>query len=227
MRVNGLFNIVNYAFRMNSHAILRSNDIMIPVLSKNVVLREFTKQDAPHLFKVIDSNRERLREWLCWVDATNSEENSLSFILNSRQQRQEETALILGIFQEERLCGAVSFVSIDKSKKIAELGYWVARDFQGKGITTSACLALIDYGFNKLSLNEIYAKTLVENVKSLNVFKTLRLFCSDEGEEEQYHRGVIRKLYVTKGAMTKEHWEQLKDKRRFTESYDPIKSKTY
>lgn len=224
MRVRGLFGIASYAFRMSSSSsILNSKDIAIPVLSKGVVLKEFTEQDASQLFKVIDRNREHLREWLFWVDATNSEENSLSFIMHSRKQREEGSALILGVFQEEKLAGTVSFVSIDKLKKKAELGYWLAHDFQGKGITTNACLALMEYGFNELSLSEIYAKSLVENSKSLNVFRTLKLFCSDEGEEEQYHRGIIRKLNVTKGTMTKENWDQLKSIYRFSDAYDSSK----
>ncbi|MBK7633025.1 MAG: GNAT family N-acetyltransferase [Saprospiraceae bacterium] len=46
---------------------------------------------------------------------------------------------------------------IDHQNKIGEIGYWLTY-VQGKGITTSACEALLSFCFNELQLNRIEIK---------------------------------------------------------------------
>jgi len=49
-------------------------------------LRLLEERHAPALFKVVERERAQLREWLPWVDATRSEEDSLSFIRSVLEQ---------------------------------------------------------------------------------------------------------------------------------------------
>jgi len=50
-----------------------------------------------------------------------------------------------------------------------DLGYRLIQKYWGKGFATEAAKASIDYGFEKLNLNEIYAMADCENIKSNNV----------------------------------------------------------
>ena len=47
------------------------------------------EDDAGELFDVVDSNREYLREWLPWLDATRSVEDEKAFISNSLEEYQK------------------------------------------------------------------------------------------------------------------------------------------
>lgn len=50
--------------------------------------------------------------------------------------------------------------------KNAELGYWLAEPFWGKGIMTQAILQMIDYGFSIYDIQRIYARPFGTNIGS-------------------------------------------------------------
>lgn len=212
MRILPLLGLFNYSLcRGYSHLMMRPADISIPVLSqRDTILRELKTEDAPSFYSLIDKNRDFLREWLFWVDLTNAEKDSFDFIVNSRQQRREGKALVLGLFHEGKVSGTVSLVSIDQAKSTAELGYWIAPSFEGRGLVTSSCLALMEYGFDTLGLDEIYAKAVTKNAKSVNVFSRIGLLSQAQDKEQQYYKGTNIEFDMTKGTMTKDNWLKLK-----------------
>ncbi len=63
------------------------------------------------------------------------------------------------------------------------IGYWLGGEYEGKGIMTRACTALIDYGFGELGLNRIVIRASTENTRSQAV--PLRLGFTREGVERQ------------------------------------------
>lgn len=186
--------------------------IIVPLSRSNqLILRELKESDAVPLFSTIDSNRAHLREWLPWVDSTIQLEDSKKFIATSTKQNQEGTALVLGMFDNGKLLGTTSFVSINQIKKTSELGYWVCKSSQGKGLVTASCRALIDYGFDKLLLRKVVVKCVTENHRSMQVVKRIGFSCS-EVYEEQYTRGMINILKVTHGNLTRKDWKLIKIK---------------
>ncbi len=60
-------------------------------------------------------------------------------------------------------------------KNYYDLGYRLNKKYWGKGIATEAALASLEYAFNKLSSNEVYAMTDCENIGSNNVLKKVGL----------------------------------------------------
>lgn len=53
----------------------------------------------------------------------------------------------------------------------AEIGYWVGKPFWNNGYTSEAMKPIIEYGFQKLNLNKIYATHLRENPASGKVME--------------------------------------------------------
>lgn len=56
-----------------------------------------------------------------------------------------------------------------------DLGYRLNKNYWGKGFATEAAKASLNYGFNTLNLNEIYAIADSENVASKNVIEKVGL----------------------------------------------------
>ena len=52
---------------------------------------------------------------------------------------------------------------------MAEIGYELHPDFQGKGLMQEAISTVTDYGFNKMNLKVITAFTHINNLRSTNV----------------------------------------------------------
>jgi len=53
----------------------------------------------------------------------------------------------------------------------AELGYWLAEPFWGKGIMTKATRVLSEYAFEELGLLRIFAKTYTTNTASIRMLE--------------------------------------------------------
>lgn len=55
---------------------------------------------------------------------------------------------------------------IDKNNNKGELGYWIGIDYWGNGFATEAVSKIIEFGFNDLNLNKIWASALTRNKAS-------------------------------------------------------------
>lgn len=55
--------------------------------------------------------------------------------------------------------------------KNAELGYWLAEPFWGKGIMTKAIGQMVDYGFENFEINRIFARPFGSNIGSQRALK--------------------------------------------------------
>jgi len=53
----------------------------------------------------------------------------------------------------------------------AELGYWLGEKYWGKGITSSAVKGILEYGFNELGLERIFAKPFEHNTASRRILE--------------------------------------------------------
>jgi [ribosomal protein S5]-alanine N-acetyltransferase len=71
---------------------------------------------------------------------------------------------------------------------LAEIGYWVAEDYWGKGIATAALRQMTDYGFSHRDFRKLYATALAPNIASMRVL-----------EKCGYQREAILKDEVQKG----------------------------
>lgn len=135
-------------------------------IKDNLYLKLFNKNEAEELHKLIESNKDHLKNWLAWVDDMEDIENVKEFIEKTRQGFASEESITAGIWYENELVGVTGYNNIDWENKKANLGYWLDQDQQGKGIITSACKALVDNAFNNFNLNKVEIKCAEGNVKS-------------------------------------------------------------
>lgn len=74
---------------------------------------------------------------------------------------------ILAIEINEEAAGAIGLhPQQDVYRKNAELGYWLAEPYWGKGIITEAIRQMVDYGFKNWDINRIYARPFGHNAAS-------------------------------------------------------------
>jgi ribosomal-protein-serine acetyltransferase len=160
---------------------------------------------APALFELVNANRPHLREWLPWVDHMQTVEQFLNFIAQSKKKEAAGTDFAFMILYNGVAAGRIGIYNIDNQNKIGAIGYWLGAAFAGKGITTKACRALIDYCFTVLDINRIEIKCGTGNHKSQAVAE--RLGFNKEGiirrGELLYNNFIDLYLY----AMLKADWK--------------------
>jgi RimJ/RimL family protein N-acetyltransferase len=81
--------------------------------------------------------------------------HSKNFIRGTLKQFAENNGFHAGIWHEGRLAGVVGYHAIDWEHRSTSLGYWLGQEFEGKGLATNACRALVDHAFEELGLNRV------------------------------------------------------------------------
>lgn len=135
-------------------------------IDADLELRLLVGRDAAELFALTDQNRDHLRRYLPWVDQTRSLLDTSDFIRSSLQQLANDNGFQAGIWYRGRLAGAIGFLYWNWPNSKTELGYWLGATFQGHGIMTRACGALIDYTFDELGLNRVEIQCAAGNTRS-------------------------------------------------------------
>ncbi|QQE81429.1 GNAT family N-acetyltransferase [Alicyclobacillus sp. SO9] len=152
-------------------------------VNEDIALKLLTQQDADEVFRLTDESREYLREWLPWVDFTKSVSDSRNFLLSVQEQWAANNGFQAGICYRNELAGVIGFHEVNWANKSSSLGYWLAEGFQGKGIMTEACRAMVSIAFEQYGLNRVEIRAAAENHKSRAIPE--RLGFKEEGRVRQ------------------------------------------
>lgn len=79
---------------------------------------------------------------------------------------------VFAIATPEEAIGAIGFRLQDDVERIsAEIGYWLAEDYWGQGITTAALKAVTEYAMRNHDLRRVYAEPYAWNPASFRVLE--------------------------------------------------------
>jgi ribosomal-protein-serine acetyltransferase len=156
-------------------------------------LRLLEESDADELFAVIDANRGHLAAWMPWVGNNHKPEDVLPFIRATRTQVADNNGLQTTIVDPDgRIIGMVGVHAIDWANRKTSIGYWLARDHQGRGIMTAAVRAYVDHAFQTWGLNRVTIEAAVGNARSRAIPE--RLGFREEGTLRETERVGDRML---------------------------------
>ena len=163
---------------------------MQKILKKDKIeLKTFLADESPTLFNLIDKNRDHIGKWLIWVEKTKTTEDTEVKIKEWEEKEKKGEGINFGIWYKNELVGVVSYNYINKEHRKAEIGYWLDKDHQGKGIMTNACKLLIDYGFSDLNLHRIEISCAKGNEKSCAIPERLGFTKEGQFRESGYING--------------------------------------
>ena len=143
----------------------------IPTLeTERLILRRIKCSDAYDMYDY--SCRSDVTEYLLWSPHP-SLEYTKAYVTSLQSQYRKgcfyDWAIILR--DENKMIGTVGYTEINAYNNSAELGYVINPHFWRRGIATEAVRALIEFGFNELNFNRIYARYMVGNDNSRRVME--------------------------------------------------------
>jgi len=177
---------------------------MTLTVNKDIILRNYVEEDAAELFATVDENRAHLRPWLIWVDGTQKQEHSLEYIRAARQEQYDQLSMAFGIFKNGKLAGGLGMHQWDQRLKKAQIGYWLAKAEEGKGILSECAGVFIAYLFEHLQLNKVELQYLPGNIRSGAVAKRLGFTIEGVLRDNVLMNGAFHDL-VTTGLLRKEY----------------------
>ncbi len=165
-------------------------------IQDGVYLQLLEERHAEQVFAVVDRERAYLREWLPWVDKTTEVEYTANFIKISLEQFAHQQGIAAGIWRGGEFIGGIGTHNTDWVNRKVEIGYWLASGFQGRGIVTAACRALINDAFHEWKLNRVEIHCATGNEKSCAIPKRLGFQFEGTLRAAQLLRGTYMDINV-------------------------------
>jgi RimJ/RimL family protein N-acetyltransferase len=108
--------------------------------------------------------------------------------IQSVQGRKPETSFAIDVDGEA--VGGISLMLHDDIERCsAEIGYWLAEAYWGRGIATAALRSLTEYAFTEFGLTRVYAVPYARNAASIRVLEKAGYVCE----------GVLRRSAIKDG----------------------------
>lgn len=152
----------------------------VQLQTDRLLIREYKRSDIPSMVRLLGARE--VAATTLRIPHPYTEKDAESLL---RQIAKGEAIARFGIFLREsgEHCGGIG-LRVDSDHDRAELGYWIGVPYWGRGIATEAAGAVMQYGFETLGLNRIFAECYAENVASLRVLGKLGM--KHEGLSRQH-----------------------------------------
>jgi len=155
-----------------------------------VNIREWKIEDAPDLVSAINNKKvlDNLRDGIPYPYTEQDAAEYISAMLNAEKGSQYAFA----ITYEEKAIGSIgAFRKENVHRLTAEMGYYIAEPYWGKGIATEAIKQMSDYIFNNTDIVRIFAMPYACNAASCRVL-----------EKAGYQlEGIMRRNAIKNGQM--------------------------
>lgn len=161
------------------------------IINDDLHLRTWKEQDTDELYSLVHHNRSHLHPWLEWVDKTTRPEHSRNYILDSLHDIEVQASMSLAVIAGNQIAGSVGMHHWDHLANRAEIGYWIAKKHEGKGIITASLTAFAGFLFRHAGLNKLEIHFLTGNRRSAAV--AARLGFKTEG--------IIRQCVLRNGIL--------------------------
>ena len=162
--------------------------------------------DSAPLYALIEKNRSYIGEFLDWAENMKDAKEEATFLKTVNENFGAGKSLNLVIFYREEICGMISLNQFHRLSQSADIGYWLAEEFSGRGIMHRAVAGICELGFTDYVLNKITIAALVHNTRSNAVAKKAGFHCDGTFRAGQYIHG---KFYdMNEWSLLKSDWQK-------------------
>ncbi|MBF0313495.1 MAG: GNAT family N-acetyltransferase [Oligoflexia bacterium] len=162
-----------------------------------IFLQKHTLELAEVMFAYVDSDRDRLKKFLPWVDAVNSTEDEIAYIKSSMKNWKKCTMFDYGIFNKDgdEYMGNLGVHSIAWEHDRCELGYWILGKFEGKGYVLEAVTLLekqlFAMGFHRLEIRCSFLNQRSANIPKARGYVLEGTLRQDTREKQAYSDTLV------------------------------------
>ena len=171
----------------------------VELRTERLVLRPFKLEDADDVFEYASSLPRLLQPF-----TREAAEEIVARHRLTSWETEPRFAIVLGA----KVVGGIG-VTVDQKNEIASLGYAIAREHWGKGLTPEATTAVMDWVFTERGLAKVHAWTDARNTQSQRVMEKLGMTREGflrshgkgrDGRVDEVHYGILREEWLEPNA---------------------------
>lgn len=137
--------------------------------TERLLLRSFTLDDAPELFRLINCREVALNTLRIPFPYPEGEAERW---ISTHSERKDDHVFAVTRREDRKLVGCVG-LHVKPEHNHGEIGYWIGVPYWGAGYATEAAGAVMQFGFETLSLNRIFASHFSRNPASGRVLQKI------------------------------------------------------
>jgi ribosomal-protein-serine acetyltransferase len=177
--------------KLNPKKVLKVSD------KTDIYLRLTSLDDALTLYDIVHENREHLKPYQRW--ARNATPESIEAAI---QEAIENTAkgtwlqyriMLRHEAASDKIIGTLTFYDHDEASRIVKLGYWLTKEYEGRGYVSTAVKSLLQYGFEHWNLNKVLLEIAPGNERSVKVAQRLGAKSTARFTEEKIDGQVYKR----------------------------------
>ena len=159
--------------------------------TERLILRRMELTDLPNLVKY--ASNKKVSDNVFGYPYPYLEEDAIARMNTVIEGFKNKHRFIFTITQkgENELIGEIG-LRLETEHNKAEIGYWIAEPYRGKGIATEAVAAVLKFGFEEIKLNKIFATCFDGNDVSGKVLEKNRMILEGNLKQEYFFKGEYR-----------------------------------
>ena len=163
--------------------------------TERLILRKIVIDDVEDMYEYSKDNS--VTEYLTW-SAHIDRSYTLEYInyLQARYKTGDFYDWGVVVKESGRMIGTCGFTRFDYVNNSAEIGYVLNSDYHGHGIATEAVTKILEFGFDRLNLNRIEGRYMVENAASRRVMEKCGMRFEGVRREGMLIKGKYRDIGV-------------------------------
>lgn len=144
----------------------------IEIVTPRLKIRVARMEDAAAITAAKQEVWGELQKWMSWAhDGNETLESTQHYIANVSKDMKTGNIPLIGLCRDTDKFVVTTGLFLNGDE--AESGYWVAKEFLGKGYATEACNATMRYGFDVLKLKAVTINYFEGNDKSRRIIEKL------------------------------------------------------
>ena len=152
--------------------------------TQRLYLRPFLFEDAEDFYKIA-SNPDNLQ----FIFPAQADLAETQYVLANYFMKNPLGVWAICDKETNQMIGSIKFEKLDEIKGEAELGYFLRKDFWGKGLMTEAVKELVYLSFEKFQLKELKSVPFVEKIETkMRVKNLVSCFSRHHRERHLYTR---------------------------------------
>lgn len=160
------------------------------IITEDLILRNWEEKDAERLASIA-SNRKIADNLNDGFPHPYSVEDAKQFISHSRKK--DPTYLHLAIEKDGVVIGSIgAYFKENVHRKNADIGYYLAEEYWGKGIMPKAIMCITQYIFDNYDIIRVYALPFAKNKGSRRVLEKAGFRCEAILKNSIIKNGVVQ-----------------------------------
>ena len=141
------------------------------IINEEITLKQISTDHALELQALVEKNLELDLCYFCpgLKDTYKTLESTNFHIDDANSKFNEDGTPDLLIFYKNKLAGLISLSPLDKDQTKSEIGYWLGKEYEGKGLISMSFPFILDYAKKKLKLALVELSTSTPNLRSQNL----------------------------------------------------------